>query len=100
MGNIWHKWNTHPGCRGVITTRGLALLRSGGLVLLMPWLEARRAVPGPQILLWLAQDLLLWLAWHALSWSARPALLPELEAQVQQGCFANERRTKRSLSRS
>ena len=75
------------------------LLPSGGLALLMPGLETLRAVPGPQ-LLWLAQDLLLWLAWHALPWLARLAMQPELEAQVQQGWFADGRRTDRSLSRS
>ena len=74
MGNIWHTWHNHPGRRGVITTGGeLALLLPEGLVLLLPGLEVRRALPGPQTL-WLARDLLLRLAWHALPW------LPHLAA--------------------
>ena len=51
-------------------------------------------MPGPQTL-WFAQDLLPWLAWHALPWLARLALLPELQAQVQQGWPADGRRTQR-----
>ena len=113
--NIWHTWHTHPGRRGVKTRGELALLRSGGLsrllpedlvllpqgvlALLMPGLEARRAMPGPQTL-WLAQDFLLWLAWDALPWLARLALLRELEAHVQAGGVADGRRSKRSCSRS
>ena len=60
------------------------LLLPGGLALLMPGLDMRRVVPGPQTL-WPAQDSLLRLAWHALPLLALLALLLELEAHVQQG---------------
>ena len=60
---------------------GLVVPLPGELVLRIPGLEARRAVPGPQTLLWLAADLLMWLAWYALPWLACLTLLPELEAQ-------------------
>lgn len=35
MGNVWNTWHTHPGPRGVIQGRGLALLLES-LVLLLP----------------------------------------------------------------
>ena len=63
--------------------------------LLVPGIEERRLVPGPQTL-WPAQDSLLQLAWNALPWLAPPALLSELEAHVQQGWLEDGRRTKRS----
>lgn len=42
-------------------------------------------------MLWLARHSLLWLARHALPWLAHDALLAELEAQVQHGCFEGPR---------
>ena len=53
---------------------------------LVPGLEERRAVPGPQTM-WPAHDSLLRLAWHALPWLDPQALLSVLEAHVQQGRF-------------
>ena len=67
--------------------------------LLVPGIEERRLVPGPQTL-WPAQDSLLQLAWHALPWLAPVAMLSELEAHAQQGWFEDGRRTKRSWPRS
>ena len=87
----------------MLLLEGLELLLPGGLgglALLMPGLEARRAVLGPQTLLWLAGlAAVTGVAHAAVAGSSSLALLPELEARVQLGWLAEGRKTKRSRSR-